>query len=102
MDPLKLTFITEVFQTLVNKNNKSIQKSVETRKELSEQIKRGEEPTGERAEWIRASAHRLVNELEQIAKDFNEEYPDQRCSAQDLMDVLATTTAWFKKATSKG
>lgn len=100
MDP-RYTYIKEVFTTLVSKNNTDLATGVQRREDMLASLKRGEQPQGYRAEWIRESARRLIDELEQIAKDFNAKHPNDRCSAQDLMDVLATTMAWFKKATSK-
>ncbi len=101
MDPLKSRYISDVFVALVSGEPDKLRLGMDRRQQMYEQVQRGETPTGARVEWIRTSARRLVNELERIAQDFNETYPDDKCSAQDLLDVLATANAWFKKASSK-
>lgn len=73
------------------------------RQMMFEQIEAGEKPQGYRADWIRASAMRLIKELSACANEFNEAYSDDRISSLDLVDVVATARGLLTKANeSKG
>lgn len=97
MDPLQIRFANEVLHTLVTAHKARLANSIQRRNTVMEAINRGEEPSGYRVDFLRASAKRILVELAEIAREFNAEYPDDRCTAQDFIDILGTTTLWIKK-----
>jgi hypothetical protein len=106
MSTLKARFVSEVFKALVSKqsqktDSEKLSNGAKLRNEMYDQIKRGETPTGYRAEWVKDSARKVVNLLAEIAADFNKRFPEDRCSANDFIDILSTVKAWIKKAAEK-
>lgn len=99
MDPLQIKFANEVLYNLLTTQKKRLENSVQKRNALMASIDRGETPTGYRADFLRESAQRILIELGAIARDFNAAHPDDRCTAQDFVDVLNTTILWIKKKT---
>lgn len=70
------------------------------RQNYLEAIDRGEEPKGYRVEYICKTVEQLIGWLSIKAKEFNDKYPQDRISVEDLMDILATTHAKLKSKTS--
>lgn len=66
------------------------------RQELREQLAKGEDPTGYRAEWLRERRNEIVKQLGQFAKDFNAQYPHDCCSLQDLKDVVVSVLNYIE------
>jgi hypothetical protein len=99
MDPLQIKFANEVLYSLLTTQKKRLENSVQKRNALMASIDRGENPTGYRADFLRDSAKRVLMELASIAKDFNDAHPDDRCTAQDFVDILNTTILWIKRKT---
>lgn len=64
---------------------------------LQSALARGEDPNHYRLEWIRSGVLRINNTLLKLAEEFNAAHPDDRCSVQDLGDVLASTLATLKR-----
>ena len=71
------------------------------RREIQDAIKQGKKVSGYRVEWLRKSSSRLVDELSKIAEEFNRIYKWDHASAQDLVDILATTIQRFQSAMNK-
>lgn len=72
------------------------------RERVGEAINRGEYPDHYRVRWIQDSVQRVNDTLIQVAEEFNRAHPEDRCSAQDLGDVLASTLAALYQAAKRG
>lgn len=68
---------------------------------MQEQLERGERPTCHRAEWLRSTSRRLIDEITQAAQEFNETHTDDLISVNDLADVLTTTLALLRKTSEE-
>lgn len=93
----KIDFASVVFQALVTEKMDRLDRGVMLRQQMFDMIQRGETPTGYRAEWLRAQAMKVVEVLTEMAKAFDDKYPDDKCSVSDLTDILATTQGLFRK-----
>ncbi len=63
------------------------------REQLFRALEEGLEPDHYRIEWIRQSVNQVFDVLQTIALQFNDQHPDDKCSAQDLMDILNSAVA---------
>jgi hypothetical protein len=68
------------------------------RQEIRDAVAQGKKVSGYRVEWLRNSSMLLVDTLSGVARDFNRTYKWDHASAQDLVDILATTIAKFQSA----
>lgn len=60
------------------------------RQKMHDQIVRGEEPTGYRAEWLKSVAVDLIGRLGAAAHEFDNSHVNDKASVADLLDILAT------------
>lgn len=97
----QIKFSIAVFSRLLTTKMDRLERGVQLRKQMHEAIKRGEKPTGYRAKWLKDSALEMVSVLGEIARKFDEKFPDDRASVSDLMDVLATTMGLIKGNVAK-
>jgi hypothetical protein len=63
---------------------------------MHQSLKDGKVPGGYRANWLKDSALLMIDVLGQIAKDFDTAHSDDKCSAADLLDILATAAGIIK------
>lgn len=71
------------------------------RAEMFEEIAKGVEPTGYRAEWIREAIRAVMKTLVQKAEEFNTKWPQDCISTKDFLDVLVTATDRIRKQEAK-
>jgi hypothetical protein len=78
------------------------------RTEIKRQIEAGEEPQGYRAEWLRESAHAILDLMATRAGQFNAVHEDDQASVADLLDAISTAermlldqSAGWKRAMSE-
>jgi hypothetical protein len=93
MDPSK---VAEVLYRISTSQTDALQRGLRDRQRISDAIARGEQPLGHRVDWIRDSAMELNQTLMECARRFNERYPSDKASVQDLADVLATLMAAYE------
>ncbi len=92
----------EIFGRLSASTDDRLRHGLRLRQEMAEQMERGEKPTGYRAEWLQATAVRVISEMGEAAREFNETHTDDLVSANDMLDVLATAINLLRCASSKG
>lgn len=97
----KARYAREVFLRLSLSTKERLEHGLRLREKMGEQLARGEKPTGYRPEWLRLTALRIIRELHEAGKEFNEEHPDDLISTHDLYDVLASAIGMLKKASSR-
>jgi len=68
------------------------------RASMQASISRGEEPSGYRVEWILQTVSDIFTWLGTRAAEFNAKHPQDRVSADDFSDILATASARLKKS----
>lgn len=98
MDSSKVVFTVSILDQIVRSHKERLQRGVERRKEMFEAIKRGEDPSGPRPEWIKESALEVIELLKNQGAQFNADNPDDRASISDLLDVIATAQAMIKRS----
>lgn len=86
---------------IIGNSDEALQNGTKLRNRLAQQIQLGETPTGYRYDFLVNSAYRLIDELGNIARDFNDAHPDDRCSTIDFCDILATATEIIKQNSEK-
>jgi hypothetical protein len=99
--PLSPEKACEVLHRYLSKGENRLEHGAQLRDAMFEAIKRGEKPTGYRAEWLRKTAMELIATMEDASLEFNLNHPDDQISAMDLMDVLATAMGVLKREASK-
>jgi hypothetical protein len=95
-DQEKATFATTVFESMLTEKLDRLKHGAILRQTMFDTIQRGETPKGYRADWLRKQAAHLNSALGEIARKFDAEHPDDKCSVQDLLDILATTTDLYR------
>lgn len=68
-------------------------RGAQEREVMRQQIERGEQPQGVRAEWLRAGANVIVHVVAEQCDRFNAEHPEQAPSLADALDLLWTARA---------
>lgn len=96
-DEQKARYVCRVLTSVLSTNEQKLEKGAERRDEVYAAIARGEVPEGYRADWLRDSAFEIIEYLKMLAADFNEQFPDDRASIQDMLDILATAMGHIKK-----
>lgn len=96
-DSEKIEFAVSVFMALSGENQDRLIRAKLDRDRMHAAIKRGEKPVGYRPEWIKASAIKLVDVLAEMAKAFDAEHPTDKATNGDLLDILSTTAALFRR-----
>lgn len=99
--PLSPEKACEVLHRYLSRGEGRLERGVMLREAMFQAIKRGEKPTGYRAEWLRKTAMELIATMEDCALEFNLNHEDDQISAMDLMDVLATAMGVLKREASK-
>ena len=93
----KIEYATTAFQCLVNEKQSRLRRGLILRQAMHHQIERGEDPTGYRAEWLKATTRKVSQLLAEEAERFNKTYVNDMASVPDLLDVLATVTNFYSE-----
>lgn len=96
-DADKIEYAVAAFEALVGEKQDRLQRGVILRQAMHDAIKRGETPQGYRPLWIREGALELVRHCQHLAEQFDLNYPDDKASVSDLLDLLATAANLFRK-----
>lgn len=86
-----------VFVRYANLRQNRLEYGMKMRAEMHKALTEGKRPPGYRAHWIKENAAVLLSVLGEIAKDFDSQHPEDKCSLADLMDVTATCMGMLKK-----
>lgn len=79
----------------------ALQNGARLRRDMHLALQNGKEPVGYRPEWVKKSAVDVVKVMAILAKDFNEAYPGDRASVNDLIDVLELAIRMLDEAAGK-
>jgi hypothetical protein len=82
---------------IVSDKTKAIQRGARDRERIAQTIARGEEPYGHRVDWIQEAAEAVNQALMIKAREFNDRYPGDRISVQDMLDALATLAGGYRR-----
>lgn len=94
--------LSEVLYNIITDGSKALERGVRDRERLRLAMAAGLEVGGRRIDWIRSTLREINLNIGQCAKEFNETYPGDRISVQDMVDVLiALTTLYRESAQSK-
>jgi hypothetical protein len=93
---------TDQLKTRINKliaqyDNRT-KTGIRRRNEMADTINSGNRPKGYRYEFLVDSAYRIIDELGEIAKEFNDAHIDDMCTNFDFIDTLTTAIEMIKKA----
>jgi len=79
----------------------ALKRGLEDRVRIAQQLAAGEEPTGYRVDFVRASAMKVLDTLGDCGEEFDNKYKGlDRCSPLDLIDILQTCINNIKRAIS--
>jgi len=67
------------------------------REQLRQALLRGEKPDSYRLDWLVSASDAVFAVLGEMARQFNDDNPQDRISRQDLLDVLLTSVNRLKK-----
>jgi NAD+--asparagine ADP-ribosyltransferase len=93
----KMDFAVQVFSALSGENQDRLVRATIDRQRMHDSISRGISPSGRRPEWIKACAIKLVDVLAEMAKEYDRGDPTDKATNADLLDVLSTTAALFRR-----
>lgn len=89
------------FYKLIASQKSRLEYGSHDRKRIRAQIDANQKPTGYRVDWILKSSNEIIILLGQLAKDFNNMYPEDKISSDDYSDVLSTAINKIKRFTKK-
>jgi len=87
---LEARYACDLLRTLAGTHEAALKRGLMRRTEMVKAMEKGESVSGYRSDWISQSADRVLQVLRECAKTLHEEHPDDRASALDLIDILAT------------
>lgn len=90
------TFTTNVLINALHSHAAKLKHGSELRDEIHEALASGVEPNHYRVEWIKDSVVQIFGQLEEIAREFNRNHPEDRCSTEDYNDILASALATLR------
>lgn len=94
----QIEFAQAVLTKFVTVNAKRLRHGYRLRKQMHDAIERGEDPGDYRALWVKDGASRVIDLLQELAREFNAAHDDDRASAHDLADVLSTAMGVLKES----
>jgi hypothetical protein len=97
IDDRTLDNAIDVLRRLVSDNDSKLRYGIRQREMIRQQIARGERPNHYRYEWLLATVKDLFEFLGDRCQKFNEDFPQDRCSQQDLYDVLNSALTRVKQ-----
>ena len=88
----------DTFVQLTSQHANRLKRGTKLREKMHNAVAEGKRPTGYRAEWLRASAIKIVEVLGEIAEEFDEKHAADwdKSSILDLMDILSTANGMLK------
>lgn len=96
MDANSVVFTVNVLINGRRKFAERLRHGQQMRTAIHNAMAEGKSPENYRVDWLKRSVRRLFNELEVIAKDFNDQHQDDRISGDDLSDLLASALATMR------
>jgi hypothetical protein len=91
-----VNFTVETLVGVVRQKRQRLAHGLQLRDAIHAALDDGRELDHYRVAWIKDSVVRLFGELEEIARDFNRDHPDDCCSVHDFCDVLASAIGTLK------
>lgn len=88
----------DLFKRLREPHEKQLEYAYASRQRMIKEIEDGKRPSGYRYEFLANSADKVIDFLETIADEFNTIYTHDRCTLDDLIDIVATVKYRLKKA----
>lgn len=92
----KAAFTAKVFTAFITDRSARLDRGYRLRALMHEAIQAGKQPSGYRPDWIAASAKRVIAELSKMAEEFDKTHLDDKASAHDLLDIIATAQQALK------
>ncbi len=86
----------KVLASAANHETVRLKRGVMKRQEIALALAEGRTPEGPRVDWILKTANKLLDTLQQSAREFNDENQDDLISIMDLVDVCATAQTWLQ------
>ncbi len=86
-----------VLHRFVADKDSKIRFGIRVREQLRLALQRGEQPVSYRLDWLIEASDAVFACMREKAREFNENYPQDHISAQDLLDVLLTSVNRLKK-----
>jgi hypothetical protein len=93
----QISFTSRVLGSVVLDNNTRLQNGLRMREQIHDQLEAGTEPDHYRVDWIRQTVLKLFDVLEEQAREFNEEHPNDLISSKDLGDALVSAVRTLSK-----
>lgn len=98
MSQKDITWSLDVLTRAAQHEQLRLKRGLMRRQQMAEAIERGEEPVGPRAEWLKVTAHALLDTLQTSASVFNDKHQDDLISAADMGDALGTCINMLQKS----
>lgn len=82
----QVDFTVNTLLNAVRTHQMRLRTALKNRDDAHDEAERGVE--NYRIAWLKSCVGTVFVTLEDLARDFNETYPDELCSAEDLKDIL--------------
>ncbi len=93
--------ISSALLRVVTDSSTALSRGAADRARIAKINEAGGTPTGHRVDWLKETALKLNDTLMDQAFKFNEAYPSDRISVQDLGDALATIMGQLQSLSRK-
>lgn len=93
--------VCEILYKLTSDRTRALERGLRDRERIATAIATGTTPSGHRVDWLRDTADQLNDTLMVCSRKFNDRYPSDMISVQDLVDALATLSAAYQKYSKK-
>lgn len=101
MDTKRIETLKSQLIALIENYDNRTKKGLENRNAMVAKIKKGEIPTGYRYDFLQTSAYKVVDTLGELAQQFDDEHPDDRCTSVDFIDILSAAIEVIREVSNK-
>ena len=91
----------EVLYNILTDSSKALGRGARDRERIRLALEAGLEVDSRRLDWIYSTLRKVNIIIGDSAKDFNDTYPGDRISVQDMIDVLTTLTNFYRDTAQK-
>lgn len=98
---MKPAEISSVLYRVVTDHSQALSRGIKDRERINRILANGGTPTGHRVDWLMETTAALNQTLFVQSKSFNERFPGDCISTNDIMDALAALAADYAALCSK-
>lgn len=92
----RIEFSCDVIGAVIRRQQTRLQNGLRKRNEMFRDMDEHGVSDGYRYEWLKSSVLSVIDELNRLGAEFNRQFPEDRASLDDYLDVLFSATETLK------